>query len=657
MKNRNEKDVLSNDKKISEDIGFLSFRQYIGPMAKVTTIIAILWSLFQLYITGFSTIEAIKHRAWYFGFMAILIFLLFPARKTDNKIRKLPTLWDLFCIIATISSVAYFLIMYDVFVIDRSGMHIEPDYWFGGIGILMAFEASRRAAGLPMTLLALIFFLYNLLGQYIPGPLGHVGFDIKRLINAMWWGSEGVFGVVAGVAATYISMFILFGAFLKRSGFIRFINDFALTISGRSSGGPAKVAVIGSGMMGMINGSGIANASTVGTFTIPMMIRTGYKPYFAGAVEAVAGTGGVLAPPVMGAASFVMATFLGVEYRIIILAAIIPAILYFTMCFISVHFEAKKLGLKGLPDEEIPKLSTVIKRDGHLILPVLVLVILLITGVTPIYAASWAIVATVLASWLRKDTRMSLKDILNALEEGAKNVLIISAACMIVGVVVGTISLTGIGLVIGNSILGLSGESILLAAIFTMLLTVLLGTGVPVTASYIIAATISAPILAEMGVPLLVSHMFAFFYAALSEITPPVALAALVTSGIARASFTKVSLTAVRLGIIGFIIPFFFLYNPVLLFIGGGIIDSLLAVITGVIGVIALGAAMSNWLLIKPNLVQRALLLISGLGLILPNMMISVLSLIVVLLIVIWQRITIKSNLKSNNETPMSIGS
>nr|WP_275899465.1 TRAP transporter permease [Bacillus piscicola] len=625
-------------------------------MVQIVTIVAVLWSLFQLYITGFSSLEAVKHRVWYFGFMAVLIFLLFPAVKSKKgKQRKVPTAWDFVCIIATVSSVIYFLFMYDAYL-ERGGMHILPDYWFGAIGILMTFEASRRAAGLPMTVLAATFLLYNLFGQYIPGSLGHVGFDLKRIIDVMWWGAEGVFGVVAGVAATYISMFILFGAFLRRSGFIKFINNLALTISGKSAGGPAKVAVIGSGMMGMINGSGIANASTVGTFTIPMMKRTGYKSHFAAAVEAVAGTGGVLAPPVMGAASFVMATFLGVEYRIIILAAIIPAILYFTMCFTSVHFEAKKLGLKGLSAEEIPKLKDVMKDGGHLLLPVVVLVYMLVTGVTPIYAALGAIVTTVIASWIRKETRMGLKDIIGALEEGARNVLIISAACMVVGIVVGTISLTSIGLVVGNSILSLAGSSILLAAILTMLLTILLGTGVPVTASYIIAATISVPILAEMGVPPLVSHMFAFFYAALSEITPPIALAALVTSGIAGANFTRVCITAVRLGLIGFIIPYFFLYNPVLLFIEGSVVSSSIAIITGIIGVIALAGAMSNWFLTKPNFVQRVLLGAAGFGLILPSYVVSLLSLIVVTAIFLWQKKSIKKNqLRNPDETSISV--
>jgi TRAP transporter 4TM/12TM fusion protein len=643
LKTLNQKQTHQNNKNEEKASAFFQFREYVGPMARVVSIIAIIWSLFQIYITGFGIMEAIKLRVWYFGFMSILIFLLIPGRKRQKTQRTLPTLWDWVCIAAAIASVGYFLLFYDAYVLERGGLHVPLDYWFGALGILVAFEAARRAAGMAMTILAAIFLLYNFIGKYIPGVFGHTGFSIERIIDVMWWGTEGIFGIVIGVAATYIFLFIVFGAFLRRSGFIGFINDLALAIAGRSSGGPAKVAVIGSGFMGMVNGSGVANASTVGTITIPMMKRTGYTARFAGAVEAVAGTGGVIAPPVMGAASFIMASFLGMQYRTIMLAAVIPAILYFVMCFMSVHFEAKRLGLKGLPKQEIPKVMDVLKKGAHLLIPVIILVSMLVTGVTPLYAAVWSMIGTVIVSWFRKDTRMGPKEIFAALEEGAKGVLIISAACAIIGIVIGTISLTSLGLIIGNNILSLAGDSLILVAILTMLLTVLLGTGVPVTASYIIAATISAPILAEMGVPLLVTHMFVFFFAALSEITPPVALAAMVTAGIAEEKFTKVALTAVRLGIIGFIIPYFFLYSPVLLFAEGSVLDSVFAGVTGVIGVVALAASLSNWFLTKPNLIQRILLAAVGIFMISPGYITDGIGLAVLIAVVIWQKVMISA--------------
>ncbi|TCP20653.1 TRAP transporter 4TM/12TM fusion protein [Scopulibacillus darangshiensis] len=621
--------------------GLVQYRKFVGPMAKTVFILAVIWSLFQIYVASFGIMEAIKSRAWFFAFLSIMIFLLCPASKKGKKQRMYPSIWDWICIAGTLASVGFLLLNYNGYV--QTGLHIPLDFWFGGLGILVAFEAARRAAGNVMTILAAVFLLYNFFGQYIPGVFGHASLDFERVIDVMWWGTQGIFGTVIGVAATYIFLFILFGAFLRRSGFIDFINDLALAIAGRSAGGPAKVAVIGSGFMGMINGSGVANASSVGTVTIPLMKKAGFKGHFAGAVEAVAGTGGVIAPPIMGAASFVMAEFLGVPYRTIMLAALIPAILYFLMCFLSVHFEAKKLGIEGLSKERLPNIWLVLKRGGHLIIPVIVIIALLVTGMTPLYAAVWSMLSTVIVSWFKKETRMGLKEILEALEEGAKGVLTVGAACTIVGIIIGTISLTSLGLTLGNNILELAGNHLFLVAIFTMLISILLGMGVPVTASYIITATISAPLLAKMGVSLLVAHMFAFFFAALSDITPPVALAVMAAAGIAREPFIKVAVTAVRLGILGFLIPFFFLYNPLLLFAGGSIIHSIFACITGMIGVIALSGALANWFLIKLNVIQRILLTLAGLLMIEPNYYTDIFGVAALVSVYIWQKAQISA--------------
>jgi TRAP transporter 4TM/12TM fusion protein len=616
-------------------------REYTGPMVRVISFFSIIWALFQIFESSYGVMEAIKFRAWYFGFLTIAIFLLMPARKNESPKRSLPSIWDCICIVSALISVGYFILTYDIYVLDRGGMHVTLDYWFGALGILVAFEAARRAAGTVMTVLSAIFLLYNFLGAYIPGVFGHTNFTLDRVIDVMWWGTEGIFGTVIDVASTYIFLFILFGAFLRKSGFIDFANNLALTIAGRTSGGPAKVAVIGSGLMGMINGSGVANASTVGTVTIPLMKRAGYKGHFAAGVEAVAGTGGVIAPPVMGAASFVMAEFLGINYSVIMLAALIPAILYFLTCFMSVHFEAKKLGLKGLPKEEIPKIKDVLKQGGHLVIPVIILVALIVEGTTPLFAAVWSMLATVVVSWLRKETRMGLKDILEALQEGAKGSLTVGAACTIVGVIVGTISLTSLGLTLGNNILALAGNHLFLVALLTMLISTLLGMGVPVTASYIITATISAPLLVKMGVPILVAHMFAFFYAALSDITPPVALAAMAAAGIAKEPTLKVAMTAVRLGITGFIIPYFFLYNPLLLFQGESPLYSIFAGLTAAIGVVALAAALSNWFAARLSLLQRVLLLIGAFCMIWPEFYSDIAGIIIIPSIYLWQKISL----------------
>lgn len=619
-------------------------RHYIGPMARIVSIITIVWSLFQIYVSSFGIMDALKQRAWFLGFLLVLIFLLFPAVKKENRTRKLPTIWDFICIVASISSVAYLLVTYDTFALERGGLHVPLDLTFGAIGIIMTFEAARRVAGPTLTTLAALFLLYNFAGKYIPGIFGHSGYSYERVVDMMFWGSQGIFGSVIGVASSYIFLFVLFGAFLRTSGFIDFTNNLALTVAGRASGGPAKVAVIGSGMMGMINGSGVANAVTVGTVTIPLMKKAGYTPRFAAAVEAVSGTGGLIAPPVMGAASFVMAEFLGVSYATIATAAIIPAILYYLTCFMSVHFEAKKLGLKGLPKEQIPNPWHVFKRGGHLIVPVIVLVGLMAYGVTPLFAAVWALISTVIVSWFGKENRMGLKEILYAMEEGARGVLTVGVACAIVGVIVGTISLTSLGLTVGNNILQFAGNHLFLIALFTALISTLLGMGVPATASYIITATLSAPLLAKVGVPLLSAHMFAFFFAALSDITPPVALAAYAAAGIAGAPAFKVGLTACRLGVTGFLIPFFFLYNPELLVGQGGGWLSLWALATAAIGVVALAAGLSNWFLKKPNLIQRLLLLVTAFLMINPGFASSAVGIVLLAVIVLWQKSSISKS-------------
>lgn len=648
---RDEKTKETKEQQAIDSEGVSRFRKYTGPMVIIISVFAVVWALFTIFASSFNIMMAIKLRAWFLAFLLIMIFLLVPARKGEKRERKLPSVWDGICIASIIASVSYLLLNYDAFV-SMAGLHIPMDYWFGALGVLMTFEAARRSAGIVMTILAGLFLLYNFFGAYIHGVFGHAELGLERVIDSLWWGTQGIFGIVLGVASTYVFVFIVFGAFLRKCGFIDFINNLALAIAGRTAGGPAKVAVIGSGLMGMINGSGVANTSAVGTVTIPLMKRSGFKGHFAAAVESVAGTGGVIAPPVMGAASFVMAQYLGVPYRQIMLAALIPAILYFTMCMMSVHFEAKKMGIHGLPKDRLPQIWRVLKEGGHLIIPVIVIVVLLVSGTTPLYAAVWTMIATVVVSWFKKETRMGPKEIFKALEEGAKGVLTVGAACAIVGVVIGTITLTSVGLTLGNNILTLAGDHLILVAIFTMLISILLGMGVPVTASYVITATISAPLLAKMGVPLIVAHMFAFFFAALSDITPPVALAAMAASGIAGAPFFKVALTAVRLGFIGFAIPYFFLYNPTLLFQGDSIGGSILAGVSAMIGVVALAAAFSNWFITRPNPIQRLLLAVAGVSMILPGMVSNIVGILIMVGIVIWQ----KTGISKGGDASKSLG-
>lgn len=613
-------------------------REYIGIMAKVVTAVALIWALFQIYVNSFGVLEAIKMRAWHLGFLLILTFLLYPANKKKMKARKLPTVWDMTCILLTLYSVGYLLITYDTFARDRAGFHVEMDYLVGAIGLFVVFEASRRIAGYTLTIIAAVFLAYNFLGPYIPGMLGHAGYSYERVTDIMWWGSQGLFGITLGVSATYIFMFVLFGAFLKNSGFTDFINDIALALAGWTAGGPAKVSVIGSGFMGMVNGSAVANVVTTGAVTIPLMKKTGYSSRFAAAVEAVASTGGQIAPPVMGAAAFIMAEFIGVPYTTIILAAIIPALVYYIALFMVVHFEAKKIGLKGISKENIPNVVQVLKEGGHLTIPIIVLLGLLFTGVTPLYAATFALIATVVASWFRKSTRMGLKQIVDSMVEGSLSAIGVGIACAIVGVVVGTVSLTSVGLTLGNNILQLSGGSIIVAAILTMIISIVLGMGIPATAAYIIVATISAPLLVQLGAPPLAAHLFAFFYASLSNITPPVALAAYAAAGLSGANPNAVGFLATKLGLTGFIIPYFFLFNPVLLFDGESYVHSFIALITASIGVVALAGGLQSWVLNKTNWIQRIMLFATAFLMIDPNIVLSIIGFVVFLAVIIWQK-------------------
>lgn len=610
---------------------------YIGLMGKVVLGIAVVWTIFQLYMSSYGIMDAIKFRAWHLAFLLVLGFVLYPAKKGQGGTRARPSAWDFICVALTIISMGYFLLTYDAFVRERYGNNVLMDYVMGGIAMLLLFEASRRVVGNGLTLIAAFFLSYNFFGAFIPGAFGHNGFSIERIINVMFWGGQGIFGTALAVSATYIFVFVMFGAFLKNSGFTDFINDLALTIAGRTSGGPAKVSILASGLMGMMSGSAVGNVVTTGAVTIPLMKKTGYKPKFAAAVESVASTGGLLAPPIMGAAAFIMAEFLGVPYTTIILAAIIPAILYYGTLFMVVHFEAKRLGLSGIAKENIPNAIKVFKEGGHLLIPLIVLMGALLTGVTPLFAAIWALVATVLASWLRKSTRMGIRVILSSIEEGARGAVNVGIACAIVGVVVGTITLTSVGLTVGNNVINMAGDNVLIAALLTMVISVFLGMGVPATAAYIIVAAISVPILVNMGVPALAAHMFAFYYAALSSITPPVALASYAAAGIAKADPTQVSFESMRIGAIGFILPFFFLFNPVLLFDGGSVGASIFAGITALIGGVALAGALVGWFIGKLNWFDRALLTVGGILLIFPEFVMSMTGLGVVVVGIVLQ--------------------
>ena len=626
-------------------------RTYTGPLGQIVTVLFLVWAVFQIYANTLGVVDAMALRTWHLFFLLGFTFLLFPTFAKEKRSRALPPIWDMALLAGTIFVFAYLLKNYTV-IAKRGGYLLKIDLVVAAIMLILIFEGGRRACK-NLAILGLIFLLYNFLGMFIPGELGHVGFSVKRVLNHMIWGSQGIFGIGIGVSATYIFLFVLFGSYLKYSGFSQFINDIALTMVGRSAGGPAKVAVLASALLGMINGSAIANVATTGTITIPMMKKTGYKKEFAAAVEAVASTGGQFAPPIMGAVGFVMAEFMGVSYTAVLLAACIPAFLYYLTLLFAVHFEAKRLGLSGLSKENIPNALLVLKKQGHLAIPLVVLISLLSVGFTPLFAAVVSIFATIAASWLRKETRMTWSIIVQATVEGSRSAIAVGMSCAIIGVIIGTVSLTGLGLNFGYIMLRVVGEGQLyLAGFMVMLMSIVLGMGVPGVAAYVIVSTVSVPVLIQAGAIPMAAHLFCLIYACLSNITPPVAMSSYVASGIADSDQTKTSLIAVKLGLTGFILPFFFLDNPILL-LGSAADTPLLltirAVLTSSIGVIALSSGLQGFLFLKLSIIERFLLVIAGLLFIETRLSTDIIALLMFLAIIVIQYIQIQSQKKEKN--------
>lgn len=571
-------------------------RVYVGPMDIVLTAVLIVWAIFQIWANTFGTLGAVKLRTAHIMFLLPLAFTLYPTFRKERRRRTLMPVWDIALIVAAVASYGFLFLRYDA--IARTGRLTDIEVYVGVVCLLVAFEAARRASG-NLALIALIFLSYFAVwGRFIPGTFGTSAFTLKRVIKALVWDTNGILGTGAGVSATYIFVFVLFGAFLKYSGFSQFINDIALTLVGRSPGGPAKVAVIASALMGMINGSAIANVATTGTITIPLMKKTGYKKDFAAAVEAVASTGGQFTPPIMGAVGFVMAEFMSVSYTRVMLAAAIPAFLYYLSLIYSVHLEAKRLGLSGLSPENIPNAAKVLRERGHLLIPLIVLMALMFSGYTPLFAAIMAIFVTIPVSWLRKETRMGLRTIVQATVEGSRSAIGVGISCIIIGVIIGSVNMTSLGLNFGNLILQVVGDGrLFLGGVMVMIMSIILGMGVPGVAAYVIVYVVAVPVLRGVGATEMAANMFCLIYACLSNITPPVAMSSYVAAGIADSNMTRTSLIAMRLGVAGFILPFFFLNNPVLLYgstEGVALSLTIRTFITASIGVLAIAAGLSG---------------------------------------------------------------
>ena len=608
---------------------------YTGFMAKVISALAITFSVFQLYTAIFGVLDAQLQRAVHLGFAMALSFLLYPTRKSWSRTKLHPL--DLVLAVLSAASPAYICICYQQLAM-RSGIVTPVDLIMGVMGLLLVIEATRRVVGIPMVVVVLVFLAYAFAGPYMPGVMAHRGLTVQQLIGHLYYTTEGIFGIPLGVSSTFIFLFILFGAYLESTGLGKFFIDLANAVAGWASGGPAKVAVLSSAFMGTVSGSSVANVAGTGSFTIPMMKKLGYRKEFAGAVEAASSTGGQLMPPVMGAAAFLMAEFVGAPYIEIVEAAVVPAMLYFAGLWLGVHLEAKRTNLKGVPRDQLPKAWLIFKERGHLALPLIVIVYLLVSGYTPMRAALVAIVLSILASSLRKSTRMKPIEIVNGLESGARNVLGVVIACAAAGIIIGVVTKTGVGLKLASGLLALSGGMLLPTMFFTMITSLILGMGVPTTANYVITSTIAAPALIQMDVPVLAAHMFVFYFGIIADVTPPVALAAYAASGISGGKPLLTGVNASKLAIAAFIIPYIFVLSPELLMINATPTGILWAVATAIIGMVGLSSAMIGYLYYHSTWYERIILFASGLLMIIPGIVTDVPGLMLFMLILVGQK-------------------
>lgn len=626
-------DMLSADADVQTDVDSVmrkydresNTRIWEGKPKIAITVILAAFSLWCIYVTLFATfLEEIRLTS-FMGLIILMGFLIYPSKKGDQKVNHMP-ISDIIFMIVGVGSFFYFT--FNVNQIINQGTRFT---WFqiviGILAILALIEVTRRCVGLPILIVAGVFIVYALAyGLTNPEVFGR----LRYLVRNLFYTKEGIFSTPVNVCSKYIVVFIIFGAFLERTGISNFFIDLANCIAGRFAGGPAKVSVISSALCGMVSGSSVGNTVTTGSVTIPMMKKTGYKPEFAGAVEATSSTGGQIMPPIMGAAAFLMADFVGVPYSSIIGRAILPAILYFAGIFISVHLEAKKLDLHGMPKEQLPKAKKLVKKI-YLLLP-LVMLVVWVSGnfMTMQKAASLAIVLTVVVSLFNKDNRITPGKILEALEAGGKSAITVGAACGVAGIISGTITMTGLANDIINAIVSVAGDRLIIALILTMLCCIVLGMGVPTTANYCIMAATTAPILIRMGVPVMAAHFFVFYFGIVADITPPVALAAYAGSAIAKSNPMKTAFNASKLAVAAFIVPYMFCFNPAMLLIDTTAIQVVQISITAFIGIFALAAALEGYCFANMNAIIRIVIAAGGLLLIHPALATDLVGLIIV---------------------------
>lgn len=595
---------------------------------------AVALSLFIVFTSLAVPLTAMIQRSVVLTLSLVVIFLKYPIyEKGQNALLK----WANYGWILMATVVGGYVVVNFEALVNRMGAPNTLDQIMGALCIIMVLDATRRAIGWPLPIVVSLFLLYTYFGDLIPGQFGHREYSFERIVNQMYITTEGVFGVPLGVIVTIVFLFILFGSFLEKSGGGSSFINFAIAVAGRSKGGPAKIAVLGSGLMGMISGSSIANVATTGTLTIPLMKKVGYRPAFAASVEAAASTGGQLMPPIMGAGAFIMSEFTQIPYLVIIGAAAIPAFLYYFSLYMSVHFEALQTGMEGLPEEDIPKMKDIARQGWIYIIPLLALIVTLILGYSPGRAAFIGMALLIVVAMARASTRMRLKDFWATLEDAGEGTVSIAAACASAGIIVGAVSMTGLGVKFSAIISTMAEGNVVAALILTALACLVLGMALPTTANYIVQASVTAPALIALGIPILPAHLFVFYFGVFADITPPVALAAFTAAGIADADPMKTGLLASKNVMIGYLIPFLFVFYPALLG-QGPILGVVLTTGSTVFGVVAMCAAWTNYLHRKCNVLERLLLIVAAVMLVYPEHITDLVGLLLLITLYLYQR-------------------
>lgn len=635
---------LEDIRQVDVDPALSAQRDIKGLMGKILIAIGVLAALYSIYTFNLSPVDPWIYRAYHVLFLSVLGFAYYPGwKKARNKIH-----WIDLIFMALMIIVQLYIIFNHEALIYRSGVNAQPlDVVLFSIGTILLLELARRTTGLVLPILALLFVAYAFLGPYLPGILHHKGYSFGRLVSYIY-GLRGIFSVPIDVSAKYVLLFIIFGSFLQKSGVGSYFVEFAFSTTGQTRGGPAKAAVMSSALMGMINGTAVGNVVTTGSLTIPLMKKLGYRKEFAGAIEAVASTGGQIMPPIMGAGVFIMSEITGIPYSRLILAGVIPAILYFASVYFMVDYEAIKLKLFGYPRSALPPLGDVFKRM-YLFLPIFVLVTTLVLKYSVIRAGTFAIISCIVVSWLIPGKRLFLKGILDALDKGVRATIQLMSVCACAGIVMGVITLTGVGGKFSFMLLKVAGTSEWLALGFSMLICIVLGMGMPTTAAYAVAASVVAPGLIRMGITPLVAHMFVFYFAVISTITPPIALSAFAGAAIAGGDPMRTGVTAFRLGLASFIVPFMFYVSPEMLW-EGNIFFILFCLTTGLIGVFLLASAVQGWLVRRAGFLERILLFTASLLLIFPTVLTDAAGIVLAAFVFIMQRYLVKE-IKINTVT------